>query len=383
MDDVAIIGVGQSTFFSRSGISIRELCFDAYKEAMEGLDLTNKDIDASITCSAPEYDKQRTPSGLISEYLELTPKSAFLVESVCSSSTTGLRVAYSLIKSGLHKVVAVIGFQKMSEISSRESAERMGRGADIQWETPFGISMPSGYAMFAQAHMAKYATTEEQLAKVKVKNASYAAKNPKAIYPKVVTLEEVMTSALVATPLKTLDCCAAADGSSCIIVASADVAKRVSKIPIWIAGLGAATDTMSMSGRRTFTSLSCAKDAAAQAYKMANVKPQDIDVAEVHDCFTISEILAYEDLGFAKPGEGARLIEEKQTYVDGKIPVNVDGGLLCKGHPIGATGGSQMRTIVRQLRGEATEAQVKNAEIGLVHNIGGVGQYGNVIILRR
>ncbi|MEK7353298.1 MAG: thiolase domain-containing protein [Chloroflexota bacterium] len=383
MDDVAIIGVGQSTFFRRSGISIRELCFDAYKEAMEGLDLTNKDIDASITCSAPEYDKQRTPSGLISEYLELTPKSAFLVESVCSSSTTGLRVAYSLIKSGLHKVVAVIGFQKMSEISSRESAERMGRGADIQWETPFGISMPSGYAMFAQAHMAKYATTEEQLAKVKVKNASYAAKNPKAIYPKVVTLEEVMTSALVATPLKTLDCCAAADGSSCIIVASADVAKRVSKIPIWIAGLGAATDTMSMSGRRTFTSLSCAKDAAAQAYKMANVKPQDIDVAEVHDCFTISEILAYEDLGFAKPGEGARLIEEKQTYVDGKIPVNVDGGLLCKGHPIGATGGSQMRTIVRQLRGEATEAQVKNAEIGLVHNIGGVGQYGNVIILRR
>ena len=383
MDDVAIIGVGQSTFFRRSGISIRELCFDAYKEAMEGLDLTNKDIDASITCSAPEYDKQRTPSGLISEYLELTPKSAFLVESVCSSSTTGLRVAYSLIKSGLHKVVAVIGFQKMSEISSRESAERMGRGADIQWETPFGISMPSGYAMFAQAHMAKYATTEEQLAKVKVKNASYAAKNPKAIYPKVVTLEEVMTSALVATPLKTLDCCAAADGSSCIIVASADVAKRVSKIPIWIAGLGAATDTMSMSGRRTFTSLSCAKDAAAQAYKMANLKPQDIDVAEVHDCFTISEILAYEDLGFAKPGEGARLIEEKQTYVDGKIPVNVDGGLLCKGHPIGATGGSQMRTIVRQLRGEATEAQVKNAEIGLVHNIGGVGQYGNVIILRR
>ncbi len=383
MDDVAIIGVGQSTFFRKSGLNIRELCFDAYKESMQGLDLTNKDIDASVTCSAPEYDKQRTPSGLISEYLELTPKSAFLVESVCSSSTSGLRVAYSLIKSGLHKVVAVIGFQKMSELTSRESAERMGRGADIMWETPFGISMPSGYALFAQAHMAKFGTTEQQLAKVRVKNAFYASKNPKAIYPKIVTLEEVMASAPVASPLKTFDCCAAADGSSCIIVASADVAKRVSKIPIWIAGLGAATDTMSMSGRKTFTSLSCATEAAAQAYKMAGVTPQDIDVAEVHDCFTISEILAYEDLGFAKPGEGTRLIEEKQTYIDGKIPVNVDGGLLCKGHPIGATGGSQMRTIVRQLRGEAVEAQVKNAEIGLVHNIGGVGQYGNVIILRR
>ena len=383
MDDVAIIGVGQSAFARKSGISIRELCFDAFKESMEGLDLTNKDIDASITCSAPEYDKQRTPSGLISEYLELTPKPAFYIESVCSSSTTGLRVAYSLIKSGLHKVVAVIGFQKMSELSSRDAAERMGRGADIMWESPFGISMPAGYAMFAQAHMAKYGTTEQQMAKVRVKNASYGAKNPKATYRKEVTLEEVMTSAVVATPLKMFDACANADGSSCIIVASADVARRVSKIPIWIAGLGAATDTMSMSGRKSLTSLSCAKEAAAQAYQMAGVKPQDIDVAEVHDCFTISEILAYEDLGFARPGEGVRLVEEKQTYVDGKIPVNVDGGLLSKGHPVGATGGSQMRTIVRQLRGEATEAQVKNAEIGLVHNIGGVGQYGNVVILRR
>jgi acetyl-CoA C-acetyltransferase len=364
-------------------MSIREFCYNAYQEAMAGLDITNKDIDASITCSAPEYDKQRSPSGLISEYLELTPKPAFYVESICSSSTTGLRVAYSLIKSGLHKVVAVVGFQKMSELSSRDGAGVMGRGADIMWEAPFGITMPSGYAMFAQAHMARYGTTEEQLAKVRVKNASYGAKNPKAVYRKVVTLEDVMVSAPVASPLKTFDACANADGSSCIIVASADVAKNVCKVPIWIAGLGAATDTMSMSGRKSLTSLSCAKDAAEQAYKMAGLTPQDIDVAEVHDCFTISEILAYEDLGFAKPGEGAKLIENKETYVDGRIPVNVDGGLLSKGHPVGATGGSQMRTIVRQLRGEATEAQVKDAEIGLVHNIGGVGQYGNVVILRR
>jgi acetyl-CoA C-acetyltransferase len=379
MEDVAVIGVGQSNFVRRSGVSIRELCFDAYKEAMEGLEITNKDIDASITCSAPEYDKQRTPSGLISEYLGLTPKPAFYVESVCSSSTTGLRIAWSLIKSGLHKTVAVIGFQKMSELSSRDAAERMGRGADIMWESPFGITMPSGYAMFAQAHMAKYGTTEEHLAKVRVKNASYGAKNPKATYRKIVTLEDVLTSAMIATPLKMFDACANADGASCIIVASADIAKNASKIPVWIMGMGAATDTMTMS----VTGLTCAQDAARQAYAMAGIGPQDIDVAEVHDCFTISEILAYEDLGFAKPGEGPRLIDENQTYADGKIPVNVDGGLLSKGHPIGATGGSQVRTIVRQLRGEAEEAQVKDAEIGLVHNIGGVGQYGNVVILRR
>jgi acetyl-CoA C-acetyltransferase len=383
MQDVAIVGAGQSVFSRGCGVSIRELCFQAYSEAIEGLDLTTKDIDASIICSAPEYDKQRSPAGSISEYLGLTPKPSFYVETVCSSSSTGLRVGWSLIKAGLHRVVAVIGFQKMSELSSRDAAERMGRGGDIIWESPFGITMPSGYAMYARAHMATYGTTEEQLAKVRVKNSHYGAQNPKATYRKELSLQEILESEVIASPLKKFDCCANADGASCIIIASADVARRVTDIPIWIIGLGAATDTMTMSGRQSLTGLRCAQEAARQAYQMAGVKPQDIDVAEVHDCFTIAEIMAYEDLGFAKPGEGVRLIEDKQTYVGGKIPVNVDGGLLSKGHPIGATGGSQIRTIVNQLRGKACEIQVKGAEIGLVHNIGGVGQYANVTILRR
>lgn len=382
-EDVAIIGVGQSVFARKCGVSVRELCFQAYKEAMEGLDITRDDIDASITCSAPEYDKQRTPSGLISEYLELTPKPAFYVESVCSSSSTGVRIAWSLIKSGLHKVIAVIGFQKMSELTSREAAERMGRGGDIIWESPFGVTMPAGYAMYTRAHMAKYGTTEEQLARVRVKNSSYGARNPKANYRKELSLDDVMNSNVITSPLKMFDCCANCDGSSTVIVARGDIAKRVSKTPIWIIGLGAATDTMTMSGRKSLTGLECSQEAGKQAYEMAGLKPEDIDVAEVHDCFTVSEILAYEDLGFAKPGEGPGLIDDKETYVDGRIPVNVDGGLLSKGHPIGATGGSQIRTIVRQLRGEATEAQAKGAEVGLVHNVGGVGQYGNVTILRR
>jgi len=383
MEDVAIVGAGQTTFARKCGVNIRELCFEAFTEAMDGLEISNKDIDASITCSAPEYDKQRTPSGLISEYLELTPKPAFYVETVCSSSTTGLRVAWSLIKSGLHKIVAVIGFQKMSELTSREAAERMGRGADVLWESPFGITMPSGYALFARAHMAAYGTTEEHLAQIRVKNSGYGAKNPKATYRKELSLDDVLNSAPIASPLKMYDACANADGASCILLADRDTAGNICQAPVWISGMGAATDTMSMSGRKSLTGLSCAADAARQAYTMAGIGPNDIDVAEVHDCFTISELLAYEDLGFAEPGKGYRLIEEKQTYHDGKIPVNVDGGLLSKGHPIGATGGSQIRTIVRQLRGEASEAQVKNAEFGLVHNIGGVGQYGNVIILRR
>jgi acetyl-CoA C-acetyltransferase len=383
MEDVAIVGVGQTVFSRRCEVSIRELCFDAYKEAMEGLDITNENIDASIICSAPEYDKQRSPSGLISEYLELTPKPTFYVETVCSSSSTGLRLAWSLIKAGLHDVVAVIGFQKMSELSSREAAERMGRGGDILWEAPFGLTMPAGYAMHARAHMTKYGTTEEQRAKIRVKNAHYGAKNPKANYRKELSLEDIVNSEVIASPLKKFDCCANADGASCVIVAKGDIAKKITDIPVWIAGLGAATDTMTMSGRKSLTGLRCAQEAGKQAYEMAGVGPEDIDVAEVHDCFTIAELMAYEDLGFAKPGEGTRLIEEKQTYADGRIPVNVDGGLMSKGHPIGATGGSQIRTIVRHLRGEATEAQVKDAEVGLVHNIGGIGQYANVTILRR
>jgi len=383
MQDVAIIGVGQSVFSRKCGVSVRELCFEAYTEAMEGLGITNNDIDASIICSAPEYDKQRSPAGSVSEYLGLTPKPSFYVETVCSSSSTGLRVGWSLIKAGLHKVVAVIGFQKMSDLTSRDAAERMSRGGDIVWESPFGVTMPSGYAMYARAHMAKYGTTEEHLAKVRVKNSHYGAANPKATYRKELSLDEILTSEVISSPLKKFDCCANADGASCIIIASRDVAKRVTDIPIWIIGLGAATDTMTMSGRESLTGLRCAQEAAKQAYKMAGVGPGDIDVAEVHDCFTIAEIMAYEDLGFAKPGKGPGLIEDKATYVDGKIPVNVDGGLLSKGHPIGATGGSQIRTIFNQLKGKAGEIQVKGAEIGLVHNIGGVGQYGNVTILRR
>jgi len=299
-----------------------------------------------------------------------------------------LRVAYSMIKSELHDMIAIVGFQKMSEISSSESQERMGRGADIQWEAPFGTMMPAYYAMYAQAHMAKYGTTGEDLAKIRVKAATYGQINEKAVYRKPVTMEmftdpESNISATVAKPLRVGDCCANADGSSCIIVANEEKARALCDKPVWILGLGAASEAVNMSGRDLLTGLSVGIEAGKQAYEMAGVTPKDIDVAEVHDCFTIAEMMAYENLGFAKPGEGKDLIASKETYKEGSIPVNVDGGLLSKGHPIGATGGSQMRTIVLQLRGEAGEMQVKDPEIGLVHNIGGVGLYGNVTILGR
>jgi acetyl-CoA C-acetyltransferase len=388
MRKVGIVGVGQSAFVRGYPGSIKELAFEGFREAMQDAQITTKDIDASVVCSAPEYDKQRSPAGVLAEYFGLTPQPTFYVETLCSSSSTGVKLAYSLIKSGIHDVVAVIGFQKMSEISSAESQERMGRGADIQWESPFGTMMPAYYAMYARAHMTKYGTTSEDLALIRVKSATYGQINEKAYYRKPVTLEmfsdpESPISGPVASPLRVGDCCANADGSSCIIVANEEKAKAFSKKPVWILGLGAASTTVNLTGRGLFTGLTVGIEAGKQAYEMAGVGPKDIDVAEVHDCFTIAEMMAYENLGFAKPGEGKDLIKAKETYKDGSIPVNVDGGLLSKGHPIGATGGSQIRTIVLQLRGEAGEMQVKDPGIGLVHNIGGVGLYGNVTILGR
>ena len=388
MSKVAIIGVGQSAFVRSYPGSIRELAFDGFQEAMQDAQLTTKDIDASVICSAPEYDKQRSPAGVFAEYLGLNPQPTFYVESLCSSSSTGVRLAYSLVNSGLHEVVAVIGFQKMSEISSSESQERMGRGADIQWESPFGTMMPAYYAMFARAHMETYGTTPEDLALIRVKAATYGQLNEKAVYRKAVTYDmftdpENRMAGPVASPLRVGDCCANADGSSCIIVANEERARALCEKPVWIAGIGAATASVNLAGRDVFTGLAVAREAGRQAYKMAGITAKDIDVAEVHDCFTIAEMMAYEDLGFADPGEGKELIKAKETYKEGSIPVNVDGGLLSKGHPIGATGGSQIRTIVLQLRDEAGDIQVKDPQIGLVHNIGGVGLYGNVTILSR
>jgi acetyl-CoA C-acetyltransferase len=388
MAKVAIIGVGQTAFVRAYPGSIRELVFDAYQDVMADARITPADIDATVVCSAPEYDKQRSPAGVIAEYLGLNPQPTFYAEALCASSSLGLKLAYSLVASGLHEIVMVIGFQVMSQISSAESQERMGRGADILWESPFGTMMPAYYAMHAQAHMARYGTTAEDLALIRIKAATYGQLNNKAVFRKPVTMEQFTDPASVfaspvASPLRTGDCCANADGASCILVANEQKAKALCPKPVWILGLGAASAPVNMAGRRDLTGLDVAREAARQAYAMAGIGPRQVGVAEVHDCFTIAEMMAYENLGFARPGEGRDLIRSKATYKQGPIPVNVDGGLLSKGHPIGATGGSQIRTIVQQLRGEAGDIQVKDPAIGLVHNIGGVGLYGHVTILAR
>src|SRR5512139_2056358 len=189
MKDVAVIGVGQSSFVRGYEGSIRELAFEAFREAMKDAGITQKDVAASVFCSAPEYDKQRSPAGVLAEYLGLIPQPTFYIETVCSSSSSGVKVAYSMIKAGLHDVVCVVGFQKMSEITSAESQERMGRGADIQWESPFGTMMPAYYATYARGHFTKYGTTQDDLALIRVKAATYGQINEKAVYRKPVTFD--------------------------------------------------------------------------------------------------------------------------------------------------------------------------------------------------
>jgi len=384
MKKVAIVGVGQTKFDRRPDASIREIAFEAFKEAVQDAGIMRGEIEASIICSATHYDKQRTPAGVIAEYLGLNPQPTFNVEAVCASSGVGVRNAWALINSGLHDIVAVVGFQKMTELRSDEIQEVMGRSGDVMWDSPFGPTMPAYFAMYANAHMNKYGTTEEQLAKVAVKNHFYGAKNPKAMFQKEITVEDVLKSRPIASPLKQFDCCANSDGAACIILANEEKARKITDTPIWVAGLGLGSSPMTLTSRGTsLISFTCAVEAAKQAYKMAGIEPTEVDVAEVHDCFTITEIINYEDLGFCERGQGGKFVEEEQTHIGGKIPVNVDGGLLAKGHPVGATGASQIRTLVQQLRGEAGEMQVKGAEIALAHNLGGIGMYCAVTILKR
>ena len=263
------------------------------------------------------------------------------------------------------------------------ATEIMGRAGDAIWEYPFGTTFPGYYAMIANAHMAEFRTTEEQLAMVAVKNHYYGTLNPFAHMQKEVDLNKALSSFTVAYPLKLYDCSLITDGAAAVLLASEERAKAISKKPVWIAGLGLATDSMRLGDRKSLTSLQASREAAKTAYKMAGVGPGDIDIATVHDCFTIAEIVAYEDLGFCERGEGGKLIEAKETYVDGRIPVNVDGGLKAKGHPLGATGVSMAIEVTKQLRGEAGPRQVKDAEIGLTHNVGGSGQVALIHIFRR
>ncbi len=384
MTRVGIIGIGHGVFGRRSDATVQELAFEAFKEAVEDAGVDRETIDASVIGSVPEYHKQRSLAGVVQEYLGLVPKPTWLVEVACASGNAALRTGWMAIQSGMHEVVAVIGCQKMTELATSEILALMGRVGEVQWESGFGTTFPSYYAMFAQAHQHQYGTTHEQMLEVAIKNHHYGAQNPLALFRKEVTMEKALASDVVATPFQVYDCCANADGAACIIMASQEKAKEYAQKPVvWMDGMACATASMSVLRRPHLVGLPSAEKAASDAYEMAGVTADDIKVADVHDCFTIAEILAYEDLGFCKKGEGGKFIHERQSYIGGKVAVNVDGGLKAKGHPIGATGVSMTVEITKQLRGDAGERQVPDADVGLTHNVGGIGQYCFIQVLRR
>jgi len=384
MRKVGIVGIGQSRFGQRTDASLRELSFEATKACLNDAGIPLDDVEAMVvSVASDELSYALQPSAQVVDYLGFNPKPSFRVEGACASGSMAVRTGWMTIASGLADLVLVVGAEKMTEVPTAVVTDVLGRAGDFMWEYPFGMTFPGYYALIARAHMAKYGTTEEQLSMVAVKNHHYGALNPYAHMRKEITLDKAMNSFTVADPLKLYDCCLISDGAAAVILASEKLARSLSKKPVWISGLGLGTDTISLADRRDITTLDATVEAARQAYDMAGIAPKDVDVAVVHDCFTIAEIAAYEDLGFCAKGEGGKMIEEKRTYIGGDIPVNIDGGLKSKGHPIGATGVAMAAEIAKQLRGEAESGrQVPDARIGLSHNVGGNGQHAAVHIFQ-
>ena len=383
-EKVAVVGIGHAKFGKRTDATIRELAAEAVAPALEDAKLTTAEVDASVIGVAGDvFAAQGSPGALIHDYVGMGSKPSFRVEAACATGSAGVRTGWSLIRAGLAEVVLVIGAETMTHVGSPMATEWMARAEDTRWEYPFGITFPGFYALMATRHMHEFGTSRVQLSMVAVKNHKYGALNPFAHLQKEVSLEEAMKSVPICHPLNLYDCCLISDGAAAVVMASEERARKISDTPVWITGLGSASDTMMIAERPSLVGLTASQIAGEQAYKMAGVTPNDIDVACTHDCFTIAEIMSYEDLGFCKKGEGGKFIEEGQSYIGGKVPINVDGGLKSKGHPLGATGVSMTVEIVKQLRGEAGKRQVSGAEIGLTHNVGETGQYCMVHVFKR
>jgi len=383
---VSIVSVGLSKFGKLEGLYAREIFAEAAKEAFDRcpkLDPKN-DIQALYVGHMGEsYEHQGHTGATVADWIGLGHVPATRTEAACASSGVALRTAICAVRSGLSDVVMVGGVEKMTHRPTAEVTEYLAMASDYPFEQWNGMTFPGLYALMATAHMHEYGTTERHLAMIAVKNHFHGSLNPKAHMQKEITLETALSSRVVAWPLNLYDCSLITDGASCLILTKPELARKFTDMPVNIVGSSQAGDTIGLYERKSLTSLAAAKMAAKKAYEMAQVNPEEIDVAEVHDCFTIAELIAYEDLAFCKPGQGGSLIERAETKLGGRIPVNTSGGLKAKGHPVGATGTGQAYEIYLQLTGQAGKRQVKDAEIGLTHNVGGSGATATVHIYRR
>jgi acetyl-CoA C-acetyltransferase len=375
-----------SKFGKHEGLLAREIFSQAASEAFSRCPKLNPKADIKamfIGHMGEAYEHQGHTGSAIADWAGLVGVPATRTEAACASSGVALRSGIYAVLSGLADVVMVGGVEKMTHRSTSEVTEYLAMASDYPFEQWNGITFPGLFALMATAHMHAYGTTQEQMAMAAVKNHYHGSLNPKAHMQKEITLETVMASRCVAWPLKLYDCSLITDGASCIILTRPELASKYTDMPVQIVGSGQAGDTIGLYERKSLTSLAATKSAAKTAFEMANLNPQDIDFAEVHDCFTFAEIMAYEDLGFCKVGEGGKLLERGETKLGGRIPVNTSGGLKAKGHPVGATGTAQAYEVYLQLTEQAGKRQVKDAQVGLTHNIGGSGATAAIHLYRR
>lgn len=383
MIKIPVLGVGTTKFGELWEVSPRTLVKEAVDEALTDAGLKINDIEALFVGNMLSgiLGNQENLGALFAEELGAVNIPAFKIEGACASGGLAVHNAVNSLSAGQYEKVLVVGIEKMTDHSPAEIAQALMAGGHDE-ERASGVSFPGLYAILARAYMEKFGATEEELAQVAVKNHYHASLNPKAQFPFEISLAQVLQSAPVAEPLKLLDCSPVSDGAAAVILSSDTKASSYNKKPVFITASSVATDSLGLRGRQDLTTLKAAAEAAKKAYLQAGVKPSEVDVAEVHDCFTIAEVLACEDLGFFAPGKAASVISKGKTRLgSGKLVINPSGGLKACGHPVGATGVKQIAEIVSQLRDEAGKRQVPGAKIGLTHNVGGSGAIAVVHIL--
>jgi acetyl-CoA C-acetyltransferase len=384
MRKVAIIGAGMTAFGEHWEQGFRDLVVEAGLRAIVDAGISGDRIDAGYvgTMASGRLIGQEHIGALIADYMGLNPIPVTRVEGACASGGLALRQGFMAVASGIHDIVVVGGVEKMTDLGVNTVSDILGGAGDQEWELFLGATFPAIYALMARRHMHDFNTTEEMMASVAVKNHKHGARNKYAQFQNEITLQTVMESKTVADPLKVFDCSPITDGAACIVLAPLDMAHSFTKKPVEIIASAQASDHIALHSRESMVGLKATQVAAKKAYGMAGMAPKDMQFAEVHDCFTIAEIMAIEDLGFFQKGKGGPASLEGKTALDGEIPVNTSGGLKACGHPVGATGVKQAVEAVWQLRGEAEGRQVKDAHIGMTHNVGGSGATALVHIYR-
>lgn len=375
---IQVKGIGLTKFGEIWDKSLLDLSLEAANEAIKDAKIDKKQIDAVFVANMliGKIAGQDHLGPVITSSLGLNCAS-FKVEGACASGGLAVHLAIQGLLAGTYKNVLVVGAEKMSDAPTSQITWAL-MGASSSKERKAGLTFPALYALLAQAHMQKYGTTREQMAEVSVKNHYHASLNSKAQYSYQVTTEKVLNSSLISYPITLFDSSPITDGAGALILSS-----EITSDGIFITGSAVASDTIDLSERKSLTELKATQLAAAAAFKQAGIGIKDIDVAEVHDCFTIAEVLAMEDLGFCPKGEGGKFIKSHATKLGGICPVNTSGGLKACGHPVGATGVKQIIEITEQLKGNAGQRQVKNAKIGLTQNVGGTGATVAVHILQK